>query len=156
MSSVANHVYTPERDLIAQRLVLAAMTDEDNVERVDDIVNQAESCVDMTAVALLLAEQLAGQLTAGFEDSDDCYFDLDAWEVYIAKAAEPIEARICALEHAVNAREAVRSAAAHNPEECECCRMYDAAASEPVIVDGVRLPADMPPEVWAMLTPQAQ
>jgi hypothetical protein len=59
MSSYGNHCWTPERDLIAQRLVQAAIDIDDDA--FEHIIEAVHPC-DMVAVTALLAEQLAGQL----------------------------------------------------------------------------------------------
>jgi hypothetical protein len=82
MSSYGNHCWTPERDLIAQRLVLAAM-DCDDVE-FEHIIYQVKSTGDFVALTALLAEQLSEQLTADVDDIDE--------------AAKPVKARILELE----------------------------------------------------------
>ena len=61
MSSYGNRCYTPERELITRRLVLAAMNlDDFKFEMIIDEVLRSDGVV---AVAALLAEQLAQQLT---------------------------------------------------------------------------------------------
>ncbi len=104
MSSYGNRCWTPERELITRRLVLAAMnTDDDGFK---EIINHVETCEDVGAVAALLAEQLAEQLAGGFVDEyeDTCQFDLDAYEAYVAEVAKPIKARIAELEQEVGAQ----------------------------------------------------
>jgi hypothetical protein len=81
MSSYGNHCWTAERDLIAQRLVLAAM-DCDDVE-FEHIIYQITSTGDFVALTALLAEQLAGELLEAFGEDH---------------AACPIKARIAQLQ----------------------------------------------------------
>lgn len=97
MSSYGNHVHTPERELITRRLVLAAMNIND--DKFEELINQVETCDDMTAVAALLAEQLAEQLLDGIE-----YVPHATYEADVAKAARPIEARIAELEAELGTR----------------------------------------------------
>jgi hypothetical protein len=91
MSSYGNHCHTPERELITHRLVLAAMNTND--DEFKEIMYRVESCEDITAIAALLAEQLSDQLLDGIE-----YVSQAAYEADVAKAAQPIEARIAELE----------------------------------------------------------
>lgn len=97
MSSYGNHCYTPERELITHRLVLAAMNFYD--DEFAEIMGQVKTCDDMAAVAALLAEQLAERLTDGIE-----YEDAAAYTADVAEAARPIEARIAELKQELGTR----------------------------------------------------
>jgi hypothetical protein len=100
MSSYGNRCHTPERELIALRLMLAAMhTDDDEFA---EIMDHIETCDDMAAVAALLAEQLAEHLTADIEYDYDR--DITAYEADVAKAARPIVARTAELEQELGMR----------------------------------------------------
>jgi hypothetical protein len=69
MSSYGNHVWTPNREAIAERLVTAAIDLDDDAFR--ETIDGIETCTEIRAVAALAIENLAGKLDEAEIGADD-------------------------------------------------------------------------------------
>jgi hypothetical protein len=175
MSSYGNHVWTCERENIARRLVIAARNDDDiEFEQIMAGIN----CADMAAVAALLAEesiQLAidhdgrsAAIDAAIMVLRDMPDDEDGYPITIELSELLVQMSVIGPFEPPNTAEGLINLLGDLIGDPLVDLVADVGdftgygalqfrwAGGPVVVDGVRMPQGMTPEVWAALTPEAQ